>query len=65
MDSYDIHKFPRTPHLKGSRFQPGDEDLGQIPFEIIAGRHLVTEEKCDGANCAVSFGENQELADIF
>lgn len=50
-----IKKYPRTPHLEGSRLQPGDEDLSQIPFSNIAGRHIVVEEKIDGANTAVSF----------
>ncbi|WP_452101206.1 RNA ligase family protein [Catellatospora bangladeshensis] len=27
-----IVKYPRTPHLAGSRLQPGDEDLAQVPF---------------------------------
>ncbi|MBR2257924.1 MAG: RNA ligase family protein [Blautia sp.] len=55
MDLFTIHKYPRTPHIEGSRLQPGDEDLRQIPFEFIKDRHLVIEEKCDGANTAVSF----------
>lgn len=50
-----ILKYPRTPHIEGSRLQPGDEDLSQIPFSAIKGRHLAVEEKCDGANSAVSF----------
>lgn len=50
-----IVKYPRTPHLEGSRLQPGDEDLTQIPFATIANIPLVVEEKCDGANVAVSF----------
>jgi len=50
-----IHKYPRTQHIEGSRLQPGDEDLESIPFEVIRGRHLVVEEKMDGANSAVSF----------
>ena len=59
---FDIIKYPRTPHLEGSRLQPGDEDLNQIPFSHIAGRHLVVEEKCDGANTAISFdGEGRLL----
>ena len=41
--------------------QPGDEDLSQIPFSDIAGKHLVVEEKCDGANSAVSFASNGRL----
>lgn len=52
---YTIIKYPRTPHLEGSRLQPGDEDLSQVPFSAIAGRHIVIEEKIDGANSAVSF----------
>ena len=41
--------------LMGLGLQPGDEDLSQIPFDKIANRHLVVEEKVDGANSAVSF----------
>lgn len=54
-------KYPRTPHLEGSRLQPGDEDLSQIPFSAIAGKHIVVEEKCDGANSAISFDRDGEL----
>ncbi len=59
--SFPIRKYPRTPHLEGSRLQPGDEDLSQIDFSQIEGRHLVVEEKIDGANCAVSFDEDGRL----
>ena len=61
MEPLTIHKYPRTPHIEGSRLQPGDEDLSQIPFETIKGKHLVIEEKCDGANSAVSFDEDGQL----
>ena len=61
MSYLEIHKYPRTPHIEGSRLQPGDEDLSQIPFSSIAGRNLVIEEKCDGANSAISFGDDKEL----
>ncbi len=61
MDPFRIRKYPRTPHLEGSRLQPGDEDLSQIPFSSLAGKHLVIEEKCDGANSAISFGADGEL----
>lgn len=51
-----------SPHIEGSRLQPGDEDLAQIPFTAIRDRHIVIEEKCDGANSAISFdGEGQLL----
>ncbi len=56
-----IYKYPRTQHIEGSRLQPGDEDLASVPFEMIKGRHLVIEEKVDGANSGVSFSENGEL----
>ena len=56
-----IHKCPRTQHIEGSRLQPGDEDLSAVPFSELAGRHLVVEEKMDGANCAVSFSDCGEL----
>ncbi len=54
-------KYPRTPHIEGSRLQPGDADLDAEPFSAIAGRHLVVEEKMDGANCAFRFNEAGEL----
>ena len=49
MEDITIKKYPRTPHIQGSRLQPGDEDLSQIQFKAIAGRHVVLEEKIDGA----------------
>lgn len=58
---YSIIKYPRTPHLEGSRLQPGDEDLSQIPFETIKGKRIVIEEKVDGANSAVSFDPQGNL----
>jgi hypothetical protein len=54
----DFIKYPRTPHIEGSRGQPGDEDLDSVPFSEIAGRHLVVEEKVDGANAGISFGQD-------
>jgi hypothetical protein len=50
-----IHKYPRTRHIQGSRLQPGDEDLGGVPFEAIHGAHIVVEEKADGANAGLRF----------
>lgn len=58
---YSIIKYPRTPHLEGSRLQKGDEDLSQIPFSHIFGRHIVIEEKIDGANSAISFDGDGNL----
>ena len=56
-----LYKYPRTPHLTGSRLQPGDEDLRVISLEHLAGRRLVVEEKLDGANSAISFAEDGRL----
>lgn len=56
-----IIKYPRTPHIQGSRLQAGDEDLTQRRFAEISGRHIVLEEKIDGANSAISFTEDGEL----
>ncbi len=50
-----LYKYPRTHHIEGSGIQKGDEDLSVMPFQALAKRHLVIEEKMDGANCAVSF----------
>lgn len=58
---YSIIKYPRTPHLEGSRLQPGDEDLSQIPFDAIKGKYIMIEEKVDGANSAVSFDPKGNL----
>ena len=58
---FKILKYPRTPHLMGSRLQPGDEDLSQVPFSGIAMKHIVIEEKIDGANTAVSFDDDGTL----
>ena len=55
MEPEKIRKYPRTPHIEGSRLQPGDEDLSQIPFDAVRNKTLVIEEKVDGANSAVSF----------
>ena len=57
----EIRKYPRTPHLEGSRLQPGDEDLSQIRFSEIQGKHLVVEEKCDGANSGIFFDESGRI----
>ena len=56
-----MQKYPRTPHIEGSRQQPGDEDLDSIPFSAIANEYVVIEEKVDGANAAISFDTEGQL----
>jgi hypothetical protein len=58
--STEILKYPRTPHLRGSRLQAGDQD-DAMPWERLAGRHIVVEEKLDGANAALSFAGDGQL----
>ncbi|PWB15877.1 RNA ligase family protein [Comamonas sp. JNW] len=50
-----IFKYPRTPHLEGSRLQAGDDASDQVPLKALAGQHVVIEEKLDGANAGISF----------
>src|SRR5262245_23062509 len=56
-----LHKYPRTRHVEGSRLQPGDEDLDQVPFADLAGQFLVVEEKLDGAQAGLSFDADGRL----
>ncbi len=56
-----IYKYPRTHHIQGSRLQPGDEDLDNIPFAEIKQRYVVVEEKVDGANAAISFSNDGKI----
>lgn len=55
-----IFKYPRTRHIEGSGLQ-ADDDPVTAPWAELAGRHLVVEEKMDGANCGVSFGPDGRL----
>lgn len=56
-----LFKYPRTPHIKGSGLQSGDEDLKTVSFEDLKASHLIVEEKMDGANCGISFTPSGEL----
>lgn len=57
-----MRKYPRTPHLEGSRLQPGDHDLAAVPLEALRGRFVVVEEKLDGANAGLSLAEDGRVA---
>lgn len=56
-----IVKYPRTPHITGSRLQPGDEDLASIAVDSLRGFNIVVEEKLDGSNSGISFDQNGTL----
>ena len=61
IQSLAILKYPRTPHLEGSRLQPGDEGHEHVPLASLRGQQAVVEEKLDGANVGISFTEGGEL----
>lgn len=54
-------KYPRTPHLAGSRLQPGDHDHDQVSLSMLTQGELVWEEKVDGANAGISFDAQGDL----
>jgi ATP-dependent RNA circularization protein (DNA/RNA ligase family) len=56
-----ITKYPRTPHVAGSRLQPGDEDVPVIPREQLESHFLLIEEKLDGSNSGISFDDDGAL----
>lgn len=58
---YEFIKYPRTPHLEGSRLQDGDHDLTQVKYGNLQGLYIVIEEKIDGANAGFGFDESGEL----
>ncbi|WP_234641430.1 RNA ligase family protein [Delftia tsuruhatensis] len=60
LSSIEILKYPRTLHLRGSRLQCGDQN-DAVPYERLAGRHIVVEEKLDGANAALRFADDGRL----
>src|SRR5258708_3651486 len=49
-------KYPRTPHLFGSRCSDDDKHLGQqVTLDFIADVSLIVEEKLDGTNVGIHF----------
>ena len=61
LESLPILKYPRTPHLEGSRLQAGDDTSGQTPLRNLSGCYAVIEEKIDGANVGISFSAAGDL----
>lgn len=59
--SFDLYRYPRTPHLEGSRLQDGDEGHDHVPYRHLQGQFLVVEEKLDGANTGISFSPAGDL----
>jgi RNA ligase len=58
----DFTKYPRTPHLFGSRGTDDDKHLGQAEsLAMIADRSLIVEEKLDGTNVGIHFTTSGRL----
>ena len=52
----DFTKYPRTPHLFGSRGTDDDKHLGhRESLDFIADASLIVEEKLDGTNVGIHF----------
>jgi hypothetical protein len=52
----DFTKYPRTPHLFGSRGTADDKHLGhKESLDFIADSSLIVEEKLDGTNVGIHF----------
>lgn len=56
-----IIKYPRTPHLEGSRLGHGDSPNDRRSLSSLADGDYVWEEKVDGANCAIRFSDESGL----
>jgi hypothetical protein len=57
----DLLRYPRTPHLEGSRLQVGDSTDGQISIAALIAGSQIWEEKIDGSNTAISFSSDGDL----
>jgi len=52
----DFVKYPRTPHLFGSRGTSDDKHLGEREsVRFLADDSLIVEEKIDGTNVGIHF----------
>jgi hypothetical protein len=55
-------KYPRTPHLFGSRGTPDDKHLDETQSKrFIADESLIVEEKIDGTNVGIHFTNEGQL----
>lgn len=58
----DFVKYPRTPHLFGSKGTADDKHLGESEStKFIDEDSLIVEEKIDGTNVGIHFSEDGEL----
>ena len=56
-------KYPRTPHLFGSRGNDDDKHLGEAEsLRFLADGSLIVEEKIDGTNVGIHFAADGKMA---
>ncbi|MCE6959226.1 RNA ligase family protein [Cereibacter sphaeroides] len=64
-EDFPLRKYPRTPHLEGSRLQPGDDTSDQVSIAELRARfpnaRWISEEKLDGANSGISTSRDLDL----
>ncbi len=55
-------KYPRTPHLFGSKGTPDDKHLSEAEStRFIADESLIVEEKIDGTNVGIHFTTDGQM----
>jgi hypothetical protein len=58
----DFIKYPRTPHLFGSKGTDDDKHMGEDESEdFIAEESLIAEEKIDGTNVGIHFSDDGKM----
>lgn len=58
----EFTKYPRTPHLFGSKGTDDDKHLSEAESEeFIADESLIVEEKIDGTNVGIHFSDSGEM----
>ena len=58
----DFIKYPRTPHLFGSRGTDDDKHLAEAEsLDLLADDSLIVEEKLDGTNVGIHFDPSGQL----
>src|SRR3977135_4219332 len=58
----DFTKYPRTPHLFGSKGTDDDKHLGEAEStRFVAEGSLIVGEKIDGTNVGIHFSEEGQI----
>lgn len=59
----DFIKYPRTPHLFGSKGTDDDQHPGETTLKCFASdKSLIVEEKIDGINVGIHFCDSGQMA---